>query len=85
MLIFISIVSVKDRRISVHEHSCEYKPAKYINPNWDCLFTLLQLCLVTLIPLHQSVCLCRTKRRVEDLVESRVSLLVVDELCHLID
>lgn len=60
---------------------------------WECVrkkslsraFTLLQLRLVALVPLHQSVGLRRAEGRVEDLVEPRVSLLVVDELGHLID
>lgn len=38
-----------------------------------------------LMALYQSVCLRRAKRRVEDFIEPRVSLFVVDELRHLID
>lgn len=49
-----------------------------------CVCTLLQLCLVMLVPLHQSARLCRTKRWVEDFIQPRVSLFVVDKVCHLV-
>lgn len=46
--------------------------------------TLLQLRLVMLVPLHQSASLCGTERRVQDFIEPRVSLFVVNEVRHLI-